>query len=410
MSIDDKLEKDTIENTKNEQKKGIIRVGIAGPMSLAMINFNWEDKKIPEVQTFPLISNIINELLERGIKVVAFTYSEVVQEPIIFEDEKITICVTKRSKNSGRHFFRDERKMLIEMMNKFAPDIINVQWAYEYALAALATGIPTIVTLRDHAWTIFRYFMDPYRFVKLLMNFIVMRKARYFTTNSEYLKNLMPLKQKNKAVVVNNFFDPSLTDYFSTDKLESKKIIAICNGFGKRKNVKNALKAFGLFRQTHKDYKLVLIGTDMQEGGPAYHYAIKHDIQANVEFLGYLQFDRVLEELTHSDILLHPALEESFGNTILEAMVVGTNVVGGQHSGNVPYLLDHGNVGVLCDVTSPTSISRALASLADKPDFSQDLRIKGHEFAIKHYSKDSSIQKLIDYYNYVLENEKKIRR
>ena len=43
--------------------------------------------------------------------------------------------------------------------------------------------------------------------------------------------------------------------------------------------------------------------------------------------------------------------------SILEAMYLETMVVGGINSGNIPYLLQYGKNGIICDVLSTTEIA-----------------------------------------------------
>ena len=53
-------------------------------------------------------------------------------------------------------------------------------------------------------------------------------------------------------------------------------------------------------------------------------------------------------------------MEESFGNTLVEAMMLGTPVIGGRDSGAVPWVLDSGRAGELVNVRSEVEVVQAL--------------------------------------------------
>jgi glycosyltransferase involved in cell wall biosynthesis len=84
-----------------------------------------------------------------------------------------------------------------------------------------------------------------------------------------------------------------------------------------------------------------------------------------MEFIGRVPYDRLLNELADSDILIHPSLEETFGMSVAEAMALGIPVIGGAHSGAVPWVVGEG--GALTDVTSPAAIEQATLELLDNP-------------------------------------------
>lgn len=71
------------------------------------------------------------------------------------------------------------------------------------------------------------------------------------------------------------------------------------------------------------------------------------------------------------DLLLHPALEESFGVVVAEAMALGLGVVAGAASGAVPWVVGPVDAksgcaaGVLTDVRDASSIASALAEAFD---------------------------------------------
>ena len=66
-----------------------MRVGIAGPMSLGLLNFNQDVGNLPRGYPFPMISMLINGIIKEGINVVAFTSSPGISKSFIKETENL---------------------------------------------------------------------------------------------------------------------------------------------------------------------------------------------------------------------------------------------------------------------------------------------------------------------------------
>ncbi len=88
--------------------------------------------------------------------------------------------------------------------------------------------------------------------------------------------------------------------------------------------------------------------------------------------------------------------------SVLESMVLGTPVVGGVSSGNIPYLLAHGDAGVLCDVDDPYAVADASRRLLDDPRFAQDLSAKARARAGRHFSERLAVTGYTDYFSDIL--------
>ena len=378
-------------------------IGIAGPMTLELLKKELpENIELPSGYPFPMTAMLVNGLIERGYRVIAFTTSKGIQEPLVLHGHKLTLCIARWQPHAARDLFYSERKDLLMLMKNHQADIINAQWSYEFAWAAISAKVPCLITLHDHAMTILRYQTDPYRFMRLIMNYIVLKKACHLSTNSQYLFNLLSKKNKQKARVIPNFYSKFLKRNPSTLEEKASIILSVSNGFGQRKNIDTALKAFAVARRSHPDIEYHLVGDGMQVGGPAYRYAVANNIAEGVCFIGKLSYDDVIEEMNKAQIFLHPSREESFGMVVLEAMVIGTPVVGGKTSGNIPYLLDHGNAGVLCDVNSPKDIARGVLKLLEKDDLSERLINKAKEFAKANFSEDLIVEAYLAYYRDII--------
>ena len=106
----------------------------------------------------------------------------------------------------------------------------------------------------------------------------------------------------------------------------------------------------------------------------------------------------VIAEIDKSTCLVHPALEETFGNILLEGMARRVVVIGGEHSGAVPFVLQNGKCGILCDVTSVESIVNAMEKSLDEKTAIQLLN-DGTDYLLNTYSSDVVLNRHIDLFN-----------
>jgi glycosyltransferase involved in cell wall biosynthesis len=382
-----------------------MRIGIAGPMTLRLLDYNFESAgEIPVGYDFPMLSMLVNELLRQGHRVVAYTTSTGIREPLVYKGENLTICIARRrTRHAARDLFKIERGELSQLMLGHPVDVINAQWSYEFAWSAIESGTPTLVTLQDHALRILRYQIDPYRLMRLIMNQIVLNRAKHISTNSQYLFSLLSERNKRKARVIPNFYARELEEDFSTLKEKNSYIVSVSNGFGARKNISTALKAFEMLRKDEPHLEYHLVGDGMETGGPAHEYALKNGLTRAVRFIGRLPYGEALREVKRASVFLHPSREESFGMSVLEAMVLGTPVVGGSHSGNVPFLLNLGRAGLLCDVDSPEDIAGAIRRIFSNPELSQSISLNAIEFARTKFREDVVVKQYLQYYGEILD-------
>lgn len=290
-----------------------------------------------------------------------------------------------------RDLFRLERENLKKGIYSAKPDILHAHWTYEFALACLETNYPTIVTVRDNAFQILRFKTDLYRLGRLYLQMRVLRKARFLTVVSPYLANSFGriLDYKTVEVIPNTVEVPTKLDRQSSHIFEIVRIVTANNGFQNRKNPKTAIRAFNLLLRRKPSAEMFMYGTDFEENGPAARWAKRKHLAANVTFCGPLLRQDLLRELTNSSIFLHPALEESFGMVVAEAMAHGVPVVAGTKSGGVPWVLDAGSAGYLTDVRDPAKVTATLVDCIENSQDREQRRRNAYERVRSVFSPDS---------------------
>ena len=100
---------------------------------------------------------------------------------------------------------------------------------------------------------------------------------------------------------------------------------------------------------------------------------------------------------------LHASLEESFGMSVLEAMVIGTPVFGGNRSGNIPALLDQGRAGVLCDISNPEAIAAAMSEILLNEAQARGIAEAAVAYSDAHYSQGATVSAYLEYYAEILD-------
>ncbi|MBC5772979.1 glycosyltransferase family 4 protein [Pontibacter sp. KCTC 32443] len=380
-------------------------IGVCGPIDLKLLDWDLGYTALPETNSFPLTSHFINALLKRGYKVIGYTNSCHIDTPQVLESGNLKICISRAKPQPGRRFFSFEVEDLRKQIEAHPADFISAFWSYEFGWAALKTGIPTVVSLHDVASKILQNQPDMFRIVRWLMNQIVVSKAKYLIANSYYTYSILNKEERSKTLIINNFYTETIEQISQMVPGKGDYIVSVVQGFTKRKNIHKALYAFAKIREQFPDLSYHLVGVDMEEGGPAQKYAKKYKLDAGIIFIGPLPYTEVVKQIAGAKVLLHPSVEESFGMAILEAMVSGTAVVGGRKSGFVPYLLNHGNAGILCDITSSDDIALAVIKLLEDDSYRNKLSNTAKVYAQAHFSEEVVIKRHLDYYSKILGRE-----
>ena len=374
-------------------------IGIAGPITPQMLHEHLDERSTDRVCSirgiggFP-VTLLVKSLLQRGQKLVVFTLNPTVRKEVILTGPCVRICVGPyRPRHRARDFFRSERTFLQQAMRRENPPLINAHWTYEYALAALDSGIPTIVTARDAPFTILRLNPTPYRFMRTVMSFMVARRATMMTANSPYTAQYWRKRMGYRfpIPVIPNGIPDSLFTLRSNRPRGDRPVTfgMILSTWGGPKNSKKGIDAFARLKKQCPDVRLCLFGDGYGPNQQAWRWARRRNLAEGIKFDGPLSHDTLMQRLAKDiDILVHPSLEESFGMPLIEAMAMGVPVIGGRDSGAVPWVLDQGRAGLLVDIRSSKAISNAMQSLADNPARQDELASTAQKTAQQRFSMD----------------------
>ncbi|MFZ5576461.1 MAG: glycosyltransferase family 4 protein [Pseudomonadota bacterium] len=360
-----------------------MRIGIAGPISKDSIArfIDGDTKALPNGYSgAPLLGTLIEALLNRGHSIFAYTTSAdlPLTERVTATGSrfKITFCPVRARafRYSAGHWgraadaFKHERAALSRAMQDDAPDLVHAHWTYEFALAAIESGLPHLVTCHDAPQVVLKYSSNLYRLVRYFMARRVLNQAQHLTAVSPYLRQKLDRYAHAPITVVPNPLPPhppQLAERSRQFDPAHPRIAMVLNGWGALKNPESALRAFAMLRRNFPAAELSIMGFDYGAGGKAETWARSQGLTDGVHFLGPQTYDTVLSRLAESDLLLHPSLEETFGMSIAEAMSLGVPVIAGQSSGAVPWVVGDG--GCLVDVRSGEEMSQAAAGLLSDP-------------------------------------------
>lgn len=359
-----------------------LHIGIAAPIATADIAHLLDTPAAPLPRGYagaPLLGTLIEELLRRGHRVSAFTLSSDLPldhgSTVVLRGHKLTLyCCPMRPRawpfNGSRvgrivDLYAFERRGLERAIALAKPDVVHAHWAYEFAWAALRSGLPHVVTCHDSPFVIARFQRNfrrgAYRWLRAGMAWHVLRQARHVTTVSPYMVGqIQPLCRAAVSVVPNPITDRA----FGRPRIAQpgrQRVLMVANGWDVRKNGEAALRAFALLSERLSGAELQVFGHDHGKGEAAEQWWQQSGSKGHVSFVGGVTHDQVLAAMAQADVFMHAALEESFGAVLAEALAIGIPVVAGVTSGAVPWVV--GDAGRLVDVTQPESIAAALHDL-----------------------------------------------
>jgi glycosyltransferase involved in cell wall biosynthesis len=367
-----------------------VRIGIAGPILTAPFAERLglsNSSKVPEGLGGTPVVTLVQGLLDRGRNVTVFTLDPNVSREVVLEGDGLRLCIGPfRVRHRARDFFAVEREYLQAAMLREKPDVVHANWTYEFADAALSTGLPVLVTAHDAPLRILRLMPDSYRLVRFGMAFRVAQRTKNMTAVSEYVADHFKRKlfyRGEMAVIPNAIGDNTFAIGRPRSSAKQKTIFAtVLTGWSRVKNGEGALRAFRDIRAVAPGSEMWMFGPGYGQGEGAWKWASAHNLAEGVRFMGTVPHRALLAALAeNADILIHPSREDAAPVAVAEAMSLGITVVGGAKTGGVPELLERGKCGLLVDIESPVEISRAALRLIEDKELFQRMSEAGRQAA-----------------------------
>ena len=153
--------------------------------------------------------------------------------------------------------------------------------------------------------------------------------------------------------------------------------------FEERKGLIHLLKAYHRLRKRHVDARLLVVG-----GGPKereYRRFVGLRGIRDVEWLGRVSDERLVELYGAADALLFPSFWEGYGWPPLEAMACGTPVIASD-AGALPEVVAHLDTGVIVPAGNARALAGAIASLLADPAHRRRMGEAGRERVLRRFT------------------------
>ena len=388
-----------------------MKIALVGPCSPAdLADEFFADQRdrarlLPGYRGVP-VSELAKGLIKQGhqVSIATLAYKSVT-ESASFSGPSLEMVVHP-GRPRARQFlidnYRNERALLSMSVRDFKPDVVHGHWTYEFALGAMDTGLPCGVTAHDSPYTIVKYFKDAYRSARLLIAQQVAFRAQNLSAVSPYLGNRWRTQmhyRKPISIIPNSV----PTDAIPQVRSPSLHPTIISVGDPSRlKNIPALIKAFSIVRGAMPTAELRLIGPGLGHLDEIASSTSRLGLQQGVTFVGSLNRRQVAQEYSTSWLVAHPSLEECCPMTLLEALGAGVPAIGGYRSGGVPYVLDHGRQGWLCDIRDPSALAISILRMIDNGPPQQ--KEGAAEFLLSNFSMDAVTRRYEDWYRDILRN------
>lgn len=315
------------------------------------------------------VVHLVRGLIDRGYRVLVLTSDPTVDTPITLRGTNLEVRVGQyRIRGRARDLFRLERSFLAGELATARVPLAHAHWTYEFAMSALSTAVPTLVSAHDAPMVVLRHDPTPYRVARTIMARIVCRRAERMTAVSNHVSAHLVRwfgAPTTISVVPNGVPIPQVTGTPTSDAEEdlAAPVFGAVGSWAGLKNIRGLLTAFAYVRRDIPAAKLRLFGPGLEASGPAASWARSNYADRGVDFVGKVPNVTLLKELGLLDVLVHPSLEEAHPMAIVEAMARGVAVIGGMNSGGVPETIAN-DAGILVDVRNPASLAQAMVRLA----------------------------------------------
>ncbi|WP_345992900.1 glycosyltransferase family 4 protein [Sulfurimonas sp. HSL-1716] len=334
--------------------------------------------------------------LEEDMNVISVINAEGKLEQY-YKDTPYRYEAIKRKSGMGAY---GTAKKLARIIDENKTEIIHAHWTKDLLTAVLAkklsTHKPRIVQTRNMTMTRFK---DDVYHRWLYKNISLMLPVTYQV--KEQLEHFIPQKVRPKIEVLYMGSDkPELLNDEEVKELKDKLgfdlesfNVGMVGRINEAKGQHLLIKAVELLVKKGLSVNAYFVGHPMKE---SYLEELKHDVKSrgieqNIHFLGFMKNPHHFYQICDAVVLA--SMRETFGLVLIEAMQVGTAVIG-SNSGGVVEIIDDEKTGLLFENQNYEDLAKKIEMLVGDIHLKENLAKAGQEKCQEKFSNEKQFVKL----------------
>lgn len=378
-----------------------MRVAIVGPYSLSTAEFGGGNESAT--------ANLIEGLMTFGdIEVHVVTCTRGLRKRACVERNRVVyhlLPTLGRFQTLSMAIL--ERYQIHRELRQIRPDVVHGMDFTMYGRACVESKYPAVVTIHGLLSEEYKYFdsmIDRLRAAvgSWLVERYCARHARYITQPTghpgEYLGTLI----KGKTYIIHN---PVGRQFFEVDGLEEQGRLLFVGRIVPLKQLHHLVQALQIIKVRFPDTTLRVAGgaSDSKYQQSVKEWARRLGVDADVQFLGSLSQEELLEEYRRCALLVLPSAQENSPMVIQEAMAVGKPVVA-TRVGGVPYLVDDGQTGFLVESGDIDELAEKILSILSNDGLRSKMGKLAKEKANLNFRSEVVAARMIEVYQEAIED------
>jgi glycosyltransferase involved in cell wall biosynthesis len=300
--------------------------------------------------------------------------------------------------------FRQDQEMVDRCLGTIQPDIVHSQGAGHYGIIASRTGYSAVVTIHgilseevrfEQRW---RSRLRAGLQARMSEKYCI-RQARHTILISPYVAD-----HYGDALGGQKYLIPNPVDdrFFEVARKDTGRTILFAGRVRKLKGVKDLLQAFARLRD-RDGLRVVLAGSLAEESyvQEARSMCARLGIGSLVEFLGLVDTDRLVRELSECACLVLPSYQENAPMVVQEAMAAGVPVIASR-VGGVPFQVEDARTGYLYEAGDVAALAARLDELMSSRELRDRIGAAAKSFADEQFRAAHVAERTLEVYRRVL--------
>jgi len=241
---------------------------------------------------------------------------------------------------------------------------------------------------------------------------IIIRNCQYFIGRTTFDKRLISFLSPGSSYFSCEEFirQPFFTNKWDVPLKESITCISILKGVT-YKGIDLLIRTNELIFKNNKsvvEFKICGIQAEEEIVNILKRKYRKRIDLSRIRFLGKLDTNGLIKELTGSNFFIHPSYIENSSNSICEAMALGMPVIA-TNVGGTSSLIEDGVDGLLVQEGEPFALASAIDHLTKNYGYARLLGEKARERAITRHNQNDLCSRLIDIYQRIIKEHDEIK-